>query len=76
MAEAPELYRIIRRREITYARGTPREFIQQLVTYQAPGLAPYTLFIPKPEWDPEREKALILADIERRKKEKPEVVRG
>ena len=44
----------------------------RMVTYVAAGLPPNTLSIPKEEWTPELEKKLILEDIERRLKVKPE----
>jgi len=41
------------------------------VTYVAAGLAPATIEIPVEEYDKEKEKKLIKADIERRLKFKP-----
>jgi len=63
---APE-YRVIRRQEMTMGRGLPTEMTQVLVTYQAPGLPPFTIFVDKKEHTPELEHDLILKSIEARR---------
>lgn len=63
---APE-YRVIRRQEMTMARGLPTEATQVLVTYQAPGLPPFTIFVDKKEYTSEREHELIVKSITERR---------
>lgn len=72
--EKKELYRVISRVKIAARPGMVEETITVAVTYQAPGLPPSTLFIPEDKWTKEDEKKLILADIERRRGFKPEIV--
>lgn len=68
-------YRVLTRREIVIAAGLPTEFTQVLVTYDAPGFPPLTVFISKAEYSLELEKKLILEDLARRKAAKPETFR-
>jgi len=68
-------YRVLSRRDIVIAAGLPTEFTQVLVTYDAPGLPPLTVFIAKAEHTPELERKLILEDIARRKAATPETFR-
>ena len=48
---------------------------QYLITYMTPGLPPATVEIDEDKWTPENEKRMIRADIERRRKWKPEVTK-
>lgn len=52
---------------MTMGRGLPTEMTQVLVTYQAPGLPPFTIFLDKKEHTPELEHDLILKSIEARR---------
>jgi len=52
---------------MTMGRGLPTEMTQVLVTYQAPGLPPFTLFVPKAEHTPDREHELVLKSIAERR---------
>jgi len=75
-AEKKELYRIVSRVKIAARPGMVAESFLYAVTYQAPDLPPYTLFIPSEKWSEGEEKKLILADIKRRRGFSPEIVTG
>jgi len=63
-------YRIIRRQEITMGPGLPDAFTQVVVTYTAPGLPPFALFLAKSEATDEEIDKRIRANLEARKAER------
>ena len=70
MAEVKPPFRVIRRKDILTYPKVGEEAYSVAVTYIAGDLPPHTLFIPKPEWSADKERELILKDIERRKAER------
>lgn len=69
-----ELYRVLRRWERTSIPRIGEPTITVSVMYVAPGMPPYTVWIPKEEHSPEKEREVVLADIEDKKRKRPEVV--
>jgi len=69
-----ELYRIIGRREIVLPKRVGKEGPILQITYEIPGHVPRILWMRKHEWTKEKEHEEILAEIERIKGRKAEVV--
>ena len=66
---SPE-YRITRKSRIVIGEGLPTAFSQVIVTYEAPGLPPFSLFLAEKDLTTEKIQEEILKSIDTRKAER------